>query len=275
MGPDAAYEPGGPLAASASTLNWEQYQHPSQQHYQQQQQQQQCQQQQYAASYAPRQYAPAHAHAAAAHSPSPVPGWAAQPAAAPTPGPGMLPAAENPQGVPMQRLPGDGSDAVAAMADYLAGLATVAPLHLLHLPGPPVVAGRPLDLRALFGAVVDRGGYCAVTRAGRWGEVLCSLGLQEGPQLVPAVFKDVHNAYLQLLLRFERMLDPAAWLALTGRPVGAPPLCCALLCFALLRCAVCRCPTRSVMASGRSPPLSPFPPNRSRRCWPRPRPAWP
>jgi hypothetical protein len=120
----------------------------------------------------------------------------------------------------LHRLPGDGSEAVAAMADFLAGLSAAPPLHLLQHASIPSFGGRALDLRALFSAVVERGGYCQVTRAGRWGEVLWALGLQEGPLLDTSVFKEIHTAYLQLLLRFERMYDTEAWLLLTGRPVS-------------------------------------------------------
>lgn len=141
---------------------------------------------------------------------------------------GMLPRTP----VTLHRLPGDGSDAVAAMADYLAGLAPTPPLHLLQAVDVPAVAGRELDLRALFNAVVQLGGYLAVTTAGRWGEVLTVLGIEErsdaggGAAAVgegaPGVRQVVHKAYVQLLLRFERMYDPEAWLLLTGRP---SPMC--------------------------------------------------
>jgi hypothetical protein len=154
----------------------------------------------------------------------PLPQAASWPLAVPDAGgasaaPGGRSAVSLPGNSRLHRLPGDGSEAVAAMADFLAGLAHSPPLHLLQHATIPSVGGRPLDLRALFNAVVERGGYCQITRAGRWGEVLWSLGLQEGPHLDSAVFKEVHTAYLQLLLRFERMFDAEAWLVLTGRPV--------------------------------------------------------
>jgi hypothetical protein len=150
-------------------------------------------------------------------------GWGSPPAPpgarAPAPAPALMPLGG-------QRLPGDGSEAVAAMADYLVGLAPSPPLHLLQRGGPPVVDGRALDLRALFGAVVSRGGYAAVTSGARWQEVLLAIGLEgAGPRRggggvvgAPA-FRLVHAAYVDLLLRFERMYDLELWEAVTGRPV--------------------------------------------------------
>jgi hypothetical protein len=151
-------------------------------------------------------------------------GWGAPPQA---PAPGAA-APRAPVLMPLgrQRLPGDGSEAVAAMADYLAGLAAAPPLHLLQRGGPPLVDGRPLDLRALFGAVASRGGYAAVTSGARWQEVLLALGLGDGG-LRPGgggvagapAFRAVHGAYVDLLLRFERMYDTELWESVTGRPV--------------------------------------------------------
>jgi hypothetical protein len=160
--------------------------------------------------------------------PSPSLAWAEMQASYAQPQhPAAMPPPLGPLGAPqpngaatLRRLPGDGSSAVAAMADYLAGLAPAPPLHMLQETAVPSAAGRPLDLRALFSAVVERGGYCAVTSAGRWPEVLRLLGLLARGDAEDAVFAAVHSAYLKLLLRFERMYNTEEWLLLTGHPVS-------------------------------------------------------
>ncbi|GBF96744.1 hypothetical protein Rsub_09486 [Raphidocelis subcapitata] len=119
----------------------------------------------------------------------------------------------------MQALPGDGDPRVAAMAAYLAGTTQqLPPRHLLPPAAVnPAVAGRAVDLRALFRAVVGRGGHLWVTLTARWGEVLGEAGLGGAD---PAAGAEVaaQALYENVLLRFERMYSPEAWLAATGRP---------------------------------------------------------
>lgn len=121
----------------------------------------------------------------------------------------------------LNRLPGDGSEPVAAMADYLAGLSPLPPPHLLPFQEHPSVGGQPLDLRALFRAVMMHGGLISVTETGSWGKVLEVLGLRGSTQepLQAALLK-VHRTYFNLLHRFERMYDTDFWLLLTGRLVS-------------------------------------------------------
>ena len=176
--------------------------------------------------------------AAAAHMAAPGgPLWPPPFAAAPLDAAPAHAAAPSP--APAGGLPGDRSDAVAAMAEYLAGAAAAPPVHLPQLARAPRVGGAPLDLRALFQAVVGRGGGAAVARDGRWPEVLAALGLvtREAAAaaaaaadagggaagagaggVVGALSRLVRGTYIDLLLRFERMYDPEAWLAATGRP---------------------------------------------------------
>ncbi|GBF96743.1 hypothetical protein Rsub_09485 [Raphidocelis subcapitata] len=116
-------------------------------------------------------------------------------------------------------LPGDGDPRVAAMAAYLAGTTQqLPPRHLLPPAAVnPAVAGRAVDLRALFRAVVGRGGHLWVTLTARWGEVLGEAGLGGAD---PAAGAEVaaQALYENVLLRFERMYYPEAWLAATGHP---------------------------------------------------------
>ncbi|GBF96742.1 hypothetical protein Rsub_09484 [Raphidocelis subcapitata] len=114
------------------------------------------------------------------------------------------------------RLPGDGDPRVAAMAAYLAGTTQqLPPRHLLPPAAVnPAVAGRAVDLRALFRAVVGRGGHLRVSLTSQWGAVLQQLNLAGAPGAEVAT----QALYENVLLRFERIYDPDMWLAATGLP---------------------------------------------------------
>ncbi|KIY91820.1 hypothetical protein MNEG_16143 [Monoraphidium neglectum] len=118
---------------------------------------------------------------------------------------------------PLAPLPGDGSEAVSVMGEYLAGLRPDLPPGVLP-PGalsalPTAPDGRQIDLRRLFSSAVARGGHLWVTLLGRWGEVGEELGVG-GAEAGAAL----QAAYERLLLRFERMYDAEGYLRATGRP---------------------------------------------------------
>jgi hypothetical protein len=73
-------------------------------------------------------------------------------------------------------LPGDGSEAVAAFAEYLAGTAPPPPRALLPFTRPPTAGGVCINLRALFLAAVARGGCRAAAAAGEWPAVVAQGG---------------------------------------------------------------------------------------------------
>jgi len=133
--------------------------------------------------------------------------------------PTTAPAALGLTGQGPEPLPGDESEAVAAMADHLAGLAPLPPAHLLPFSSP-TLNGRQVDLRAMFHAVVARGGYQAVTNGGRWEGVLCTLGLLAMQDELGALITQATELYANLLLRFERMYNIELWMKVTGRPVS-------------------------------------------------------
>ena len=54
---------------------------------------------------------------------------------------------------------------------------------------PPLAAGKPLDIRALYAAVRNRGGCDAVTAARAWPAVATVLGLQDAVPDVAAALR--------------------------------------------------------------------------------------
>lgn len=113
------------------------------------------------------------------------------------------------------------TDSLMAMANYLAGVAPLPPVHQLPCSQVPTIAGRHVDLCSLFRAVVARGGFQAVTACNRWGEVLHAIGVEGrhySHEQLRGAMQDAYNIYSSTLLPFEEMQDPLA--LTTGRQVS-------------------------------------------------------